>query len=132
MWYEFRLCEIFRKLGEVTKPNNCRRKSTLVSDSGAVTYLLTNRLGVDKLALVHVGAVWPAPSASGGQSVQMPNSPVVLLICAACVAFASSSSVRKQAPNKNSAERHQHSAALASSFAVNVKNGVQFELDVKN
>ena len=62
----------------------------------------------------------------------MPNSPVVLLICAACVAFASSSSVRKQAPNKNSLERRQHSAALASSFAVNVKNGVQFKLDVKN
>jgi hypothetical protein len=62
----------------------------------------------------------------------MPNSPVALLICAACVAFASSSTVRKQAPNKNSAERRQHSEALASSFAVNVKNGVQFKLDVRN
>jgi hypothetical protein len=62
----------------------------------------------------------------------MPNSPVVLLICAACVAFASGSNVRKS-PNKNSAtHNHATSAELASSFAVNVKNGVQFKLDVKN
>jgi hypothetical protein len=41
--------------------------------------------------------------------------------------------VRKQSPNKNSAEHHhRNAAALASSFAVDVKNGVQFKLDVKN
>ena len=62
----------------------------------------------------------------------MPNSPVILLLCAACVAFASSSSVRRQSPNKNSIEHHRTTAAVASSFAVDVKNGVEFKLDVRN
>lgn len=62
----------------------------------------------------------------------MPNSPVILLLCAACVAFASSSSVRRQSPSKNSVEHHRTAAAVASSFAVDVKNGVEFKLDVRN
>lgn len=62
----------------------------------------------------------------------MPNSPVILLICAACVAFASNNPVHKSSPNKNQIEHRGASDALASSFNVNVKNGVQFKLDVKN
>ncbi len=63
----------------------------------------------------------------------MPNSPVVLLLCAACVAFASSSSVRGSSTKKTQSEHHRsNGTALASSFAVDVKNGVQFKLDVKN
>lgn len=61
----------------------------------------------------------------------MPNSPVILLICAACVAFASSNPTRKS-HNKNQIEHHRPSATLASSFDVSVKNGVQFKLEVKN
>jgi hypothetical protein len=48
------------------------------------------------------------------------------------VAFASSASVRRQSPNKNSIEHHRTTAAVASSFAVDVKNGVEFKLDVRN
>ena len=62
----------------------------------------------------------------------MPNSPVLLLLCAACVAFASSSSVRRQPLSKNSVEHHRTTAAVASSFNVDVKNGVEFKLDVRN
>ena len=63
----------------------------------------------------------------------MPNSPVILLVCAACVAFASSNSVRRQSPNKNPVVHHHKSAAaLTSSFAVNVDRGVNFKLDVRN
>jgi len=62
----------------------------------------------------------------------MPNSPVILLLCAACVAFASSSSVRRQPPTKNSVEHHRTTATVASSFNVDVKNGVEFKLDVRN
>ena len=62
----------------------------------------------------------------------MPNSPVILLLCAACVAFASSSSVRRQSPTKNSVEHRRTAAAVASSFNVDVKNGVEFKLDVRN
>jgi hypothetical protein len=62
----------------------------------------------------------------------MPNSPVILLICAACVAFASSNPTHKSTPNKNPIEHHRAAAELASSFNVNVKNGVQFKLEVKN
>ena len=59
----------------------------------------------------------------------MPNSPVILLVCAACVAFASSNSVLRQSPNKNPIVRHHKSAAaLTSSFAVDVKGGVEFKL----
>ena len=61
----------------------------------------------------------------------MPNSPVILLICAACVAFASNNPVHKSAPKQNQIEHHR-ADALASSFNVSVKNGVQFKLDVKN
>jgi hypothetical protein len=63
----------------------------------------------------------------------MPNSPVILLLSAACVAFASSSSVRKPGPSKNQVVHHHRGAqSLASSFDVNVKNGVQFNLRVNN
>ncbi|HUQ18094.1 MAG TPA: BsuPI-related putative proteinase inhibitor [Gemmatimonadaceae bacterium] len=63
----------------------------------------------------------------------MPNSPVILLISAACVAFASSSSVRKPAPNKSQVEHHRRGAqSLSSTFDINVKNGVQFNLHVNN
>ncbi len=62
----------------------------------------------------------------------MPNSPVILLVCAACVAFASSNSVRRQSSNKNPVDRHHKSATLTSSFAVDVKKGVEFKLDVRN
>ena len=63
----------------------------------------------------------------------MPNSPVILLLSAACVAFASSSSVRKPAPSKNQVEHHHRGAqSLASTFDVKVKNGVQFNLRVNN
>ena len=62
----------------------------------------------------------------------MPNSPVLLLICAACVAFASSSSAHKQSSTNNPLEHHRNAAALASSFAVNVRNGVEFKLNVRN
>lgn len=63
----------------------------------------------------------------------MPNSPVILLVCAACVAFASSNSVRRQSPNKNPIVRHHKNAtALTSSFAVDVNKGVEFKLDVRN
>jgi hypothetical protein len=62
----------------------------------------------------------------------MPNSPVILLICAACVAFASSNPVHKSASNRNQLEHHRASATMASSFDVSVKNGVQFKLEVKN
>lgn len=62
----------------------------------------------------------------------MPNSPVLLLICAACVAFASSSSAHKQSSTNNPLEHHRKAAALASSFAINVRNGVEFKLNVRN
>ncbi len=67
-----------------------------------------------------------------GQSVQMPNSPVILLFSAAFLAFASSSSVRRQSSSKNPLDHHRTAATLASSFAVNVRNGVEFTLDVRN
>ena len=62
----------------------------------------------------------------------MPNRIVVLLLCAATVAFASSSTSRSQPPTKNSLQRHREKAAVASTFAVNVRDGVHFTLDVRN
>jgi hypothetical protein len=63
----------------------------------------------------------------------MPNRLIIPLLCAASVAFFSGSSSRKELTPKISAEHHHKSAmSLASSFAVNVKDGVQFSLDVRN
>lgn len=63
----------------------------------------------------------------------MPNRLIIPLLCAASVAFFSGSSSRKESTPKISAENHRKTAtSLASSFAVNVKDGVQFSLNVRN
>jgi Intracellular proteinase inhibitor len=63
----------------------------------------------------------------------MSNRLTIPLLCAASVAFFSGSSSRKESTPRISAEHHGKTAtSLASSFAVNVKDGVQFSLDVRN
>jgi Intracellular proteinase inhibitor len=64
----------------------------------------------------------------------MSNRLIIPLLCAASVAFFSGSSSHKETAAKTPIERHHHKDAgsLASSFAVNVRNGVQFSLDVRN
>lgn len=54
------------------------------------------------------------------------------LLCAASVAFASSSSARKDTPITKKSESHQKGAKLASSLAVTVRDGVHFSLELKN
>ena len=56
---------------------------------------------------------------------------IIPLLCAATVAFASSSSAHREVPDKAPAARHNKSA-FASSFKVNVAHGVDFTLDVSN
>jgi hypothetical protein len=74
-----------------------------------------------------------AASLSVGQSVFMSNRLIIpLLLCAATVAFASSSSSHKADPTKKSVGRHHDSATIASSFTVSVRDGVDFTLEVKN
>ena len=63
----------------------------------------------------------------------MSNRLIIPLLCAASVAFFSGSASHKEAQQKTPVVRHHKDAGLvASSFAVNVKNGVQFSLDVRN
>lgn len=57
---------------------------------------------------------------------------IPLLLCAATVAFASSSTSHKDNPTKKSAGRHHEGAALASSFTLSVRDGVHFALELKN
>jgi len=64
----------------------------------------------------------------------MSNRLIIPLLCAASVAFFSGSTSHKEAQQQAPVVRHHHKDAgqVASSFAVNVKNGVQFSLDVRN
>jgi hypothetical protein len=62
----------------------------------------------------------------------MRNPLVIPLLVAASVAFASSSSGHKQPTQKTPVDPAQRSAALASSLAVNVADGVHFKLNVRN
>lgn len=62
----------------------------------------------------------------------MPNRLIIPLLCAASVAFVSSSSTHKETPARSQSGHPQKNATVTSSFAVSVKNGVQFTLDVKN
>jgi hypothetical protein len=62
----------------------------------------------------------------------MSNRLIIPLLCAASVAFVSGSSSHNEDTTKNPLERHQKAASLASTLAVNVKNGVHFTLDVRN
>lgn len=57
---------------------------------------------------------------------------IIPLLCAATVAFASSSSAPKEVPEKTPVSHHNKSAPFASSFKVNVTHGVNFTLDVSN
>ncbi len=57
---------------------------------------------------------------------------IIPLLCAATVAFASSSPANKDAPEKDPVSRNHKSAPFASSFKVNVAHGVNFTLDVSN
>ena len=56
---------------------------------------------------------------------------IIPLLCAATVAFASSSSAPKEVPEKAPVHNNK-SAPFASSFKVNVTHGVNFTLDVSN
>lgn len=56
---------------------------------------------------------------------------IIPLLCAATVAFASSSSAHREVPERTSVT-HGNKTAFASSFTVNVKHGVNFTLDVSN
>src|SRR5687767_12571093 len=62
----------------------------------------------------------------------MRNPLVIPLLVAASVAFASSSSGHKQSPPEKKQDSSQKKAALASSLAVNVRDGVRFTLNVRN
>jgi hypothetical protein len=57
---------------------------------------------------------------------------IIPLLCAATVAFASSSSANKEVPEKASVTGSNKSAPFVSSFKVNVAHGVNFTLDVSN
>src|SRR5688572_7676211 len=62
----------------------------------------------------------------------MRNPLVIPLLVAASVAFASSSSGHKQSPPEKKQDSSQNKAALASSLAVKVSDGVRFTLNVRN
>lgn len=63
----------------------------------------------------------------------MSNRLIIPLLCAASVAFFSGSTSHKDAQESAPVVRHHRDVGeIASSFAVNVKNGVQFSLDVRN
>jgi hypothetical protein len=83
-------------------------------------------------ALVKLWACRGSHESQRGPLVSMPNRIVVLLLCAATVAFASSSSARKQSPSKNPQEHNLKNAKLASSLNVTVRDGVNFALELRN
>jgi len=62
----------------------------------------------------------------------MSNRLVFPLLCAASVAFASSSSTHKDLKTKTSVDHHRKAAQLESSLAVEVRNGVRLTLNVRN
>jgi hypothetical protein len=93
---------------------------------------LHDRHVVDKLALVICEhAETRNELLKIGHSVYMSQRLIIPLLCAATVAFASSSSAPREVPEKAPTARNNKSA-FASSFKVDVAHGVNFTLDVSN